>query len=1046
MYKFLWLTLLLLGGVCGDIIITTADELIEFSSNVNKGIDFDGTTVLLDSDIDLFGKKYEAAGKNYSINFLGTFDGQGHTISNLIINSTLSYTGLFGHSEGGYIRNVVMDSSCSFTSYGGSFVGSIIGYINSDVYFAKVENCVNLGRIVYYGDSGKSRIIGGIIGYLYPETTDIPTKNCANYGTITCYGTSSDDYSIGGIVGRSYLGTPSNIENCLNYGTITYNGEKPTELFIGGLIGYTRSTVIKNSVNIGRIDSSVTNISIGAIVGFIHFSVTITHCFWTSNVGYDNFYGGNDTSFTYSQVNLISLNDTSLSDLNEYAEKNKLNGWVLNQNDSPISFQINNRIPFSISSQLILLPDPVEYNEARFSGWYKDKLFNERLTETTASGITNIFGLYGLLSTVTFDGNGGNPSNSYKLVSYNKKYGDLPTAERTGHSFIGWFTERNGGQEVKSETIYPIKNNKTLYAKWNINRYTLTFAFNNGADNEVRTLDYNETIAYPENVLKTGYTFSKWDKEIDRMPAENITITALWTANKYTVTFDVNGGNALSEEPKEVTYDSTYGNLPEASRTGYGLIGWFTEEDGGDKIEATTDVKIAEDQTLYAHWSINQYTITFEVNGGSACKEIKQDYNTAVELPKPTKTGYTFAYWCSDIGLATEYTETTMPAEDKTLYAKWNINQYTLTFVFNNGAEDEVRTLDYNEEIDYPEGVLKTGHTFNEWENKQDRMPADNITITAQWTANKYTVTFDVNEGNTLSESESKKKVTYDSTYGELPEASRTGYTFSGWFTEKVEGTNTTAKDVVKITANQTLYAHWVANVYTVTFEGNGGTLSKESIVVTYDSTYGDLPEPSRTGYGFGGWYNEGGEEVTSETTFTITQDQTLYAHWLINNYTVTFIINDGTEVNVVFPFNSTITYPEPITGEGFVFAGWLPNPERMGAEDLTIRAQWNITKPSEYVEIVFSRKDLNEEEAKKIIKSYVPEGEEFTIEKFDTDGSGEIKVIIKFTDQKEAENFITTVSASSNAKTVIKKVGFIKEFGSFSPSLGLLTLAYYLI
>ena len=104
-------------------------------------------------------------------------------------------------------------------------------------------------------------------------------------------------------------------------------------------------------------------------------------------------------------------------------------------------------------------------------------------------------------------------------------------------------------------------------------------------------------------------------------------------------------------------------------------------------------------------------------------------------LPEPTKTGYTFDCWCSDPELDREYTETAMPAEDVTLYAKWTINQYSLTFIFNNGTENEVRTLDFNEKIVYPENVEKTGYTFNGWDNKPDKMPAENVTVTAQWTS-----------------------------------------------------------------------------------------------------------------------------------------------------------------------------------------------------------------------------------------------------------------------------------------------------------------------
>ena len=177
------------------------------------------------------------------------------------------------------------------------------------------------------------------------------------------------------------------------------------------------------------------------------------------------------------------------------------------------------------------------------------------------------------------------------------------------------------------------------------------------------------------------------------------------------------------------------------------------------------------------------------------------DYSSSVTYPeKPTKEGYSFNGWDKEVN--------TMPAGDVTITAQWKVNQYTLTIIFNNGDDNEVRTLDFNEEIVYPEGVVKTGYTFDKWDNKPDRMPAENITITAQWTVNKYTVSFDVNGGNALSETESKKQVTYDSPYGDLPEVTRTGYPFIGWFTENNE--SITEESIVAISGNHTLHAHWL--------------------------------------------------------------------------------------------------------------------------------------------------------------------------------------------------------------------------------------------
>ena len=139
--------------------------------------------------------------------------------------------------------------------------------------------------------------------------------------------------------------------------------------------------------------------------------------------------------------------------------------------------------------------------------------------------------------------------------------------------------------------------------------------------------------------------------------------------------------------------------------------------------------------------------------------------------------------------------------------------------------------------------------------------------------------------------------------------------------------------------------------------------------------------------------------------------------------------------------FNETIEYPEEMARKGFTFIGWIPRPETMPAENITVTAQWEITNATEYVEIVFSEKDLSEEEIRDIIKEFVPEGADFTIEKTENE-SGEILAIVKFTDAEVAKNFVENVVASSDAKKSIKNIGFgYDHANSFSPSLSLSTL-----
>ena len=265
---------------------------------------------------------------------------------------------------------------------------------------------------------------------------------------------------------------------------------------------------------------------------------------------------------------------------------------------------------------------------------------------------------------------------------------------------------------------------------------------------------------------------------------------------------------------------------------------------------------------------------------------------------------------------------------------------------------------------------------------------------------------------------------------------------------------------------NVTITAQWTPINYTVTFNGNGGIPSKESMVIAYDSTYGELPTVNRIGHTFTGWFTGDNEEITSETTYGITENQTLYAHWVINNYTITFDFANGTMERLILPFNSTITYPGNMTIDGFTFNGWSPKPERMPAENITIKAQWDIItakssesekksesemssgleKPSRFVEITFSTKELSREEAEKIIEKYT-NGAEFVIEEFGSNGSGDVKMIIKFIDKKEATSFVEKVSASSDTgKGIIKVVGFIESVTSFSSVLSSSLLIYFIL
>ena len=164
------------------------------------------------------------------------------------------------------------------------------------------------------------------------------------------------------------------------------------------------------------------------------------------------------------------------------------------------------------------------------------------------------------------------------------------------------------------------------------------------------------------------------------------------------------------------------------TRVGYTQVGWSTV-DGGEKVYDFKDIYTKNEAlTLYPVWNTNKYTIAFDTNGGSEIAPITQDYGTEITAPdNPTRKGYTFKGWDKEI-------PETMPAENITVKAQWEINQYTITFDTNGGSEIAPITQDYGTEITAPDNPTRKGYTFKGWDREiPETMPAENITITARW-------------------------------------------------------------------------------------------------------------------------------------------------------------------------------------------------------------------------------------------------------------------------------------------------------------------------
>lgn len=182
-----------------------------------------------------------------------------------------------------------------------------------------------------------------------------------------------------------------------------------------------------------------------------------------------------------------------------------------------------------------------------------------------------------------------------------------------------------------------------------------------------------------------------------------------------------------SEYAKQVLPSGTLATRPDAptATPGYTFDGWNKAD--GTAWDYASD-KVTDNITLYAKWAANTYTITFDTAGGSEIAPITQDYGTVITAPEaPTREGYTFIGWDKEI-------PTTMPAENMTVTAQWEINQYKITFDTAGGSEIAPITQDYGTAITSPADPTREGYTFIGWDTEiPATMPAENITLKAKW-------------------------------------------------------------------------------------------------------------------------------------------------------------------------------------------------------------------------------------------------------------------------------------------------------------------------
>jgi uncharacterized repeat protein (TIGR02543 family) len=549
------------------------------------------------------------------------------------------------------------------------------------------------------------------------------------------------------------------------------------------------------------------------------------------------------------------------------------------------------------------------------------------------------------------------------IVTYDETYGLLPVPSRTGYGFAGWFTAAIGGEEISVDTEVSITIDQMLYAHWDAEIYTLTWALSGGTVQG----DYTRgDVAYGTHIIapvpqKEGHVFDGWDAVVrSTMPTENLTYTAIWTPITYHVALNPNGGAIENGSVETYTY-GVGAVLPVAVvRGGYTFTGWY---DGKRKIERILETDVG-DRTLLAKWSANAYPITYhnmmeavnhESNAGVYVFEI------GLVLGSPTRIGHDFSGWYTDEALGDAVTSiftTEMGPVD--LYAKWVPKVYQVTLNTDGGRLTEGSELfayTYGVATVLPasENISKAGYAFAGWSDG-NRIVVEissnrtgNQSYTATWVAVTYGISYVLGGGINSADQPDGYDIT--SADIQLGNPAKAGYAFDGWF--KDSGFETPAESPAILsgsTGEVTFYAKWMANQYIIVFNANEGegVMSPQGFTVDEGKTLGANCF-TREGYDFAGWATtvDGGKVYDNQASMINASlvnngSVNLYALWIPIRYTVSYTLTGGT--NGTNPTTYTvetqgIALRDATRDGGYVFNGWYKNPEFTGGRLTRIEA-----------------------------------------------------------------------------------------------------------
>ena len=458
-----------------------------------------------------------------------------------------------------------------------------------------------------------------------------------------------------------------------------------------------------------------------------------------------------------------------------------------------------------------------------------------------------------------------------------------------------------------------------LYAKFSANEYRIEYDLQGGVNDisnpSVYTVeDETVTLSAPTRV---HYTFGGWFEDgklvetIDALRLCDIKLVAEWIADKYTITYNLNGGECNDALVTEYTVESADIALPSLTKKGYAFCGWYDNAAFDDKSLNNIPSGSYGNINLYAKFSVVEYTISYDLQGGvnsisNPTKYTIEDQN--IVLSAPSRECYTFDGWFEN-GTKVESVEVAR-CENVNLAAKWTAIEYSIAYDLDGGSCDEELTVKYSVESDdiiLPD-LSKDGYKFVGWfigEKKIEKIAKGSygdLKISAKWSMETYTVEY-VCDGN----HDNPTELAVDEEYT-LKDAEKTGYSFEGWHSD--ESLQTRVYTVISSGETVTLYAKFAPVTYTIAYDYSGGEGVENPSTYTVESEDIILNAANKNGFEFLGWFN--GEEKIEVIKKGSSGDISLVAKWLEKS---PFVVENG----VVKEYTGSdlhVIVPENVDGE----------------------------------------------------------------------------------------------------------------------------------